>query len=202
MRFSLLPTLGFSLLAVAVIVVVVTGGSSDGRGESLAERRPSTQSFRATTYDNKQPSGFISRSRRERQGHGVVIARKDAIITPAADQKVILSALASSPTTLSAMRPVGHQAFPLKVALPPVSVSTATDAPGNTLLTEDYLVSVKSYRSTPEGNELTVHLTPSQTTSAVTFGSGFTLEEEQFRTKWGWAAFDQVQRTAKYAPSH
>jgi len=202
MRFSLLPTLGFSLLAMAAVVVFVTSGPSGGRGESLAGRRSSDQtsreSFRVTDEGNQQPSDFVSRSRREKKEQGLVERNHTATPNRVADRQTILAALASSPTTLSAMRPLmGHTVSPSKVALSSLSLPTATETPGNTLSTEGFLVSVESYQSTPEGEELQVHLSPSQT--AASSGGGFTLEEEQFRTKWGWAAFDQVQRTAKYA---
>ena len=204
MRFSLLAPLGFLLLAVAVVVAFVTSGSPDGHGESLAERRiqSSRESFLTTNEGNQQSSDFVSRSRRERKEQGLMVQQHTTSAAPVANRQTILAALKSSPTTLAAMRPMmrSNVSSP-RVTSPSFSVPTKSEAPGNTLLTEGFFVSVESYRSTPEGNELQVHLSPSQAASSVSFGGGFTLEEEQFRTKWGWAAFDQVQQNAKYAPS-
>ncbi len=94
-------------------------------------------------------------------------------------------------------------------------------APGNQLPVEDGLITVEAYRN-PHGEALpeleitfspiapdspaeTTGSPPSTPATATTIsdvrGAGLTYEQELFRTKWGWAAFEQTQRAVAQLPA-
>jgi hypothetical protein len=96
-------------------------------------------------------------------------------------------------------------------------VTVKGDAPGNSMVVSGQRVAVERTSLTEE-NETAMELTISSATSPQnqatssthppsTFTGaapgkfkvrGFTYEEELFRTKWGWTAFDQAQRAVRF----
>lgn len=76
--------------------------------------------------------------------------------------------------------------------------------PGNSFQFRDKRVAVEGYTMDETGMELDVVVEDAPAPPAVTSSSidprkpfgGFTYEEELFRLKWGWWAFDQSRRLA------
>lgn len=64
---------------------------------------------------------------------------------------------------------------------------------------ENLRIEVHGYDTPENGGDLLISVTPEPNTSSPRTSitnRGFTLEEELFRAKWGWVAYDQVKRVA------
>ena len=215
MRFTLLPITGFAVLAIATaaIVIGINGTSPVHGGSSKRESIVSAASPSAASHtggsnveENALPAdSFVSRQRRSRSLESSVTHRPSeprAVDSQPASPEAILAALrAAGPTTLSALRPIDFPSAATPSAGSSDLITVNPDAPGNRLTTDEQTITVEAYQPVPAGNELTIHITPSSQGARSDFRSGFTHEEEQFRAKWGWAAFDQTQRIAKSASS-
>ncbi|MCK9588463.1 MAG: hypothetical protein WC076_04945 [Terrimicrobiaceae bacterium] len=76
------------------------------------------------------------------------------------------------------------------------------DAPGNAISSEGQTVAVEGTELLDDGSTaLDLAVSPADTTmlDAKAEGKwprGFTHEEQLFRAKWGWSAFDQAQKIA------
>lgn len=211
MRSLLLPFTGFALVAIAVAVIVIGNSSpvpasraaaTGSKRESVALVPSHTSISLSAGEKSTSPASFVSRNRREKS-HVTPVTRSSpttpSVPTRTATTEEIHAALrASGSTQLSALRPVD---FPAAQAAPDPAALVAVDpdAPGNRLTTSEHSIIVESYQPVPAGNELNVLITPTGETPSVHANGGFTREEEQFRAKWGWAAYDQVKRTAKFS---
>ena len=212
MRSLLLPITGFAFLAIAVAATVIGNASpapAPVRAASKSNREsvgsaPTLSSFsRPAGEESISRDSLVSRNRREKS-HTAASPRRSSA-TPVASaatapiEEIHAALRASGPTTRSALRPIdfpaAHTAMPDSARL----VTMNPETPGNRLTTSDHSITVESYQPVPAGNELNILITPSGETPSVHLNGGFTPEEEQFRTKWGWAAYDQVQRTAKFS---
>ncbi len=89
----------------------------------------------------------------------------------------------------------------------PAVLSSAAAAPvpanpadkGNHFTAHGQRIEVTASEPSADGPILHIQLTETSRTSSAHPSDqrlGFTLEEELFRTKWGWEAFDRVQRAA------
>ncbi len=92
----------------------------------------------------------------------------------------------------------------------PVTVPSAADSPvpvpanpadaGNHFTAHGQLVEVTASEPSPAGPILHIQLTEAASRPSSAHSSsprlGFSLEEELFRTRWGWEAYDRVQRAA------
>ena len=206
MRSLLLPITGFALVAIAVAVIVIGNSSpvpasraaaTGSKRESVALVPSHTSISLSAGEKSTSPASFVSRNRREKS-HVTPVTRSSpttpSVPTRTATTEEIHAASGAS-GQLSALRPVD---FPAAQAAPdPAAVDP--DAPGNRLTTSEHSIIVESYQPVPAGNELNVLITPTGETPSVHANGGFTREEEQFRAKWGWAAYDQVKRTAKFS---
>jgi hypothetical protein len=72
-------------------------------------------------------------------------------------------------------------------------------SPGNTLTLNGLRVGIERATFSTDGTALDVVFTPAPGGSdpGEIIPSGLTYEQELFRTKWGWAAFEHVQRAAR-----
>lgn len=132
----------------------------------------------------------------------------------------------SSPDSRSKGLPRAHEvsAFAGKQALPTSSnvvpeqefVAIESSLPGHSLPSRGGVIAVQAFRTVNDATspELDVVFTPSADAVTETSSpnasqqpptmiapagdsrSGLTYEQELFRTKWGWRAFDQAQRVA------
>lgn len=126
----------------------------------------------------------------------------------------------SAPTTSSAISggsisgggqaPAGVAASPLSNnAADEVVVATAgsmtgeidPDGEGNNFVSNGQRVALESIEYLPDDQvALDISVTPAagaaESKSSGTFKTGFSQEQELFRTRWGWQSFDQAQATA------
>jgi hypothetical protein len=126
------------------------------------------------------------------------------------------SVVASAPAfkVPTALSPEKHAAPGVSSAVPVVAAAEADslpadpDSPGNFLTFAGRRVAVESWSPHPAGPSLDLLITAGGEPAAAVFSlttaraernsrPGLTYEQELFRTKWGWAAFEQVQRAAR-----
>lgn len=108
----------------------------------------------------------------------------------------------------------GESYFAPPVTIPNVSVAPAAPvplqapstgpsdsaAPGDSFAQNGQRITVEETETLPDGEEvLNVSVTDDEgPRTAFSSKTGFTREQELFRTKWGWEAFDQAGRNAAY----
>jgi len=111
---------------------------------------------------------------------------------------------------------VFHGYSPVSVSRGPIVVKVDPSAPGNSLTSNGQRLMVDAYASTAEGSELEldVVIEPDASSTVLEHSEGevpnerearrgmvatggLTYEEELFRTKWGWAAFNKIQQAAR-----
>ncbi len=83
----------------------------------------------------------------------------------------------------------------------PFTYEVNPDAPGNFMTSNGQKVAVEAAEPLPDGSTaMDIVVTPGDFLTKETDLSigqrGFTPEEERFRTKWGWAAFDKAKKLA------
>lgn len=95
---------------------------------------------------------------------------------------------------------VSSPAGPPAATIPSGLIATDPAGSGNQFTAHGQLVEVTASETSPAGPVLHIQLKDTAAASPSSPSQGnrvaFTLEEELFRAKWGWEAFDRVQRAA------
>ena len=203
MRSSHLFILGIVLLGVAVGVAWNISGSpaasdspisaspirasfsSSQRAAAITpDARPVPRSSAFLGSSGTETSSAAGSSARQSQMHSASAPMQAALV---GDRASRISAPSSLPSSLpSSAHTDGFQS------------SGPAQPTGDTLTVDQQIVTVQAYERTPAGNALDIGVSPAAASNRPIAAGGFTLEEEQFRTKWGWVAFDQVQRAVRY----
>jgi hypothetical protein len=212
-RFPIL--LGISLLIVACVIAVgISRQDSQPQSRGLQQSRPHLESLHfsgemplraSTPKSGTVPE--ISTKPLVSAGHPSAFAMLRHPDRPLLSTKQTSQLLASRSSRSQLRRTAARDLPPglagtvsndLQDPSAPVQPGpTAVDpaAPGNTLTAHGQAISVQAYEPTGTGNALTITSSPDSNPTPLATHA-FTLEEELFRTKWGWQAYSQIQQTA------
>jgi hypothetical protein len=142
------------------------------------------------------PSSRHSLSSRRDLPHGKTQAYPPAAHAPD-HQESRRPASPRAPFPRDASGPSSSPAVLPSAAVAPVPADPADS--GNHFIAHGQLVEVTASEPSPAGPILHIQIKDTSLSSSAHPTDprlGFSLEEEHFRTKWGWEAFDRVQRAA------
>ena len=202
------------LVGVTIGLLVLAGGRAMkiSTSDSLSTNAPLSENVRNSPRNKSfQDSSGTSATSSSNTGHRADIATssRPRPRTSSASSSLQREVLSSETASELTHRQRGNRAAAYRPSQPnlaannelmiPISVDPAS--PGNQLTAHGQLVQVTAKEPAPEGDALHVLITPSNQQNPSSALSGFTLEEELFRTRWGWEAFDRIQKAARQAAS-
>lgn len=198
-----LNTTATLLLAAAAMFIATRNEPS---GSSLNKLRPETPDHRLVrespsfATERRSNDKHPDESRDIRTGFPAEYTRTERTISRSSERPV--------PNTSSLISSNGerrslHHAQAARGTPPPAESSfleNHPDSPSADIVHINGLrIEVHGYDSPENGGDLLMSVIP-ESTEASSLGqsnrTGFSTEEERFRAKWGWVAFDQVRRTA------
>ncbi len=205
-RTSIHLTAGITLLLLAAFLAYRSPSVSVNSSARQPAHIPASRPARTSTQDTSsaQPSTGSVAAGNPHPFRGSIDRRPSRLL--GSSRSLDERTAASSP---SRHRPAlaGYSSGPFRqtaAGSTPV-IPADPSATGNQLVAHDLLVEVTGSETTPEGISLHVELSDLPAPRPPTFdwskGNGFTIEEELFRAKWGWEAYDRVQRAAFQAAS-